>query len=198
MNLSIYGYFFCAKFWKYIICFTLLLFFLKSQSQQFQQIKVTSNLRSLDPNTINCNGGCISLNKIIIDWTAGDVGNTIKYNAKPFIIISTGYLQNDYDASALFRTMGNFGLQIKVGPNPFTNNIHISCAQTGMDIISIALYDNVGNGFNLIKGPFSGLLFEKNIYIHQLSNPICYLKVHYIIANKYELSRTFKLIQYTL
>lgn len=162
----------------------------------FGQSQTTFALKHIDPYTLNCNGGSKLVNQLIVDWTFGNMGNTFSYTTRPALMISSGYLQNSYDVKALFQQLDSFGLQIKVGPNPFQNTLHIYCAQDGLDIITIKLFDSQGIMIKNILGPFSGIGFDQIWQIQKLSNPICYLQIQYKVANEFILQRTYKLLQY--
>ena len=160
------------------------------------QSQIPFTIKHLDPYSINCNGGSKLVNQLIVDWTLGNMGNTFTYTTRPGLMISSGYLQNSYDVKVLFQQLDSFGLQIKVGPNPFQNTLRIYCAQDGLDIITIKLFDNQGIIIKNIMGPFSGIEFDQILQIQKLSNPICYLQIQYKVANEFILQRTYKLLQY--
>ncbi len=160
------------------------------------QAQTTIVFKHLDPYEINCSGGSYFVNQLMIDWTTGNMGNTFSYASQPTLILSTGYLQNNYHVTALFKEIEAFGLQIKVGPNPFQNTLQMLCAQDGLDIVSIKIYDSQGVIIKSMTGPFSGLQFDKKIQMQKLSNPICYVQIKYSVASTFILQRTYKLLQY--
>ena len=162
----------------------------------FGQAQTPFPLKHIDPYTINSNGGSKIVNQLIVDWTLGNMGNTFTYTTRPALMISSGYLQDSYDVKNLFQQIDSFGLQIKVGPNPFQNTLHIYCAQDGLDIIAIKLFDSQGKVIKNILGPFSGIGFDQILQIQKLSNPICYLQIQYKVADEFILQRTYKLLQY--
>jgi hypothetical protein len=161
----------------------------------FSQLPLGVYIASKDPYTINSNGGTLSINQLLLDWEISDLSNTLIYKNKQVLIVSTGFLQNAYDASTLYNSIEIFGEQIKVGPNPFTNRIGLFCKQDGMDILGIQVYDSHGILIRNIIGPFSGLQFEHTIQFQKLSNPICFVQIKYTVANRYTYYKTFKLIQ---
>jgi hypothetical protein len=190
MKFLIYGFFYALG--KKMMLASLCMSSLKG----WGQFKAPNALKHLDPYVINCNGGSTLVNQIIIDWTVGNMGNTFSAISRPALILSTGYLQNSYNVTALFKQIDSFGLQIKVGPNPFRNTLHIYCAQDGLDIITIKLFDSQGIMIKNILGPFSGIGFDQILQIQKLSNPICYVQIQYKVANEFILQRTYKLLQY--
>lgn len=176
---------------KIILAF--LLFISSKCCGQFQN---SFSVKHLDPFDININGGTKILNQLLFDWTLGNMGNTISYTDSHSIIVSTGYLQNCYNVLALYHKIENFGLQIKVGPNPFQNTVWIHCAQDGLDIIAIKVFNSNGFIIKHISGPFSGLYFEQNFEIQKLITPICYVQVQYKVANEFIFQKTYKLLQH--
>ena len=150
----------------------------------------------LDPSIINNNGGSFLMQGFMMDWSIGGLANTLVYKEKATTILSIGFLQNAYDIRAVYNDINNFGLQIKIGPNPFYNDLYFYCKQDGIVIDAIRLFDGQGNLIKNIKGPFSGLQFEKHISIPKLSNPTCYVQIQYVVANKYTSARIYKLTQY--
>jgi hypothetical protein len=160
------------------------------------QLNKAHHYEQLDPYALNSNGGTTTINQMTIDWSVESLSNTLTFNNKPAMLISTGFLQNGYDVLTHFNQLENFGLQIKVGPNPFTNFIHIYCSQDGIDILGIQVYSSQGLLIKNVVGPFSGLQFAQTIALQKLSTPIYFVQVKYIVANKYMLNKTFKLIQY--
>jgi hypothetical protein len=131
-----------------------------------------------------------------IDWGLGEMASAFTVLQNPSILLSTGYLQSNYDIVSLFNQLDSFGLQIKVGPNPFYNTLRIYCAQDGLDIMAIKVFDSHGVIIKNISGPFSGLQFDQTIQIQKLSTPICLIHIQYKIANLYSRQRIYKLIQY--
>ena len=161
----------------------------------FSQLPLGVYIASKDPYNLNSNGGTLSVNQLMLDWEIATLSNTLIYKNKPVLILSTGYLQNAYDASTLYNSIEIFGAQIKVGPNPFTNRLRLFCKQDGMDIMGIQVYDSHGVLIKNIIGPFSGLQFEHTIQFQKLNNPICFVQIKYLVANRYTYFKTFKLIQ---
>jgi len=161
----------------------------------FSQLPLGVYIASKDPYNLNSNGGTLSVNQLMLDWEIATLSNTLIYKNKPVLILSTGYLQNAYDASELYSSIEIFGAQIKVGPNPFTNRLRLFCKQDGMDIMGIQVYDSHGVLIKNIIGPFSGLQFEYTIQFQKLNNPICFVQIKYLVANRYTYFKTFKLIQ---
>ena len=153
-------------------------------------------LSKFDPYAINNNGGKFAITNMHLDWTLGDIGNTHIYNYNNNILLSTGFLQNAYDFSAVYKQLEIFGEQIKVGPNPFSNSIHLSCAQDGMEIISIEMYNQAGICIKKIQGPYAGYNFDMLIPIEKLTFPICLMQIKYCVANQWILYKSLKLVQY--
>ena len=160
------------------------------------QYSITNTRAPLDPNVINSNGGSAIIHQIVFDWNVGDVAATYNIPKPHEMLLTTGFLQSEPDVSLLFKALYNFGQQIKIGPNPFYNEIHISCKQYGMSIISIRVLDSKGSMVKYIKGPFSGLAFEKHIEIQKGKDPCYFVQICYNISNSYSIYKTFKLIQY--
>ncbi len=161
----------------------------------FSQLPLGVYLTSKDPYTVNSNGGTLRINQLLLDWEISDLSTTLIYKNKQVLILSTGFLQNAYDASALYNSIEVFGEQIKVGPNPFTNRLRLFCKQDGMDILDIRVYDSHGILIRNTIGPFSGLQFEHTIQFQKLTTPICFVQIKYTVANRYTYYKTFKLIQ---
>lgn len=149
---------------------------------------------TFDPFAINISGGSGHIHNDIIDWSLGEAP-IIKTLNNSKLILTTGFLQNFYDPLLLFNEIENFALQIKVGPNPFTEQITIRVHQDGINIRAIRLFNYQGKPIAQYDGVFSGLAFYHNIQIQKLNNPVCYLLVEYTIADKIYKSKIIKLIQ---
>ena len=178
------------------VCKIILAFLLFISSKNFGPFQSSFAVKHLDPYDISINGGTKILNQLLFDWTLGNMGNTISYTTRPSMIVSTGYLQNSSDVLALYQEIESFGLQIKVGPNPFQNKVWIHCAQDGLVIIAIKFFNSNGFMIKHILGPFSGLYFEQNFEIQKLITPICYVQVQYKVANEFTFQKTYKLLQH--
>jgi len=87
-------------------------------------------------------------------------------------------------------------MQIKVGPNPFTNKIIIQSKVDELTITSIQLIDFQGNKLYSSSEPFSGIHFYKEITVKKLIVPICFLKIQYTISDHIYKSKYLKLIQH--
>ena len=191
MSISIYGYFYHISIKCCIV--TLACFYcIKGLSQYSAPV----SFQQIDPYTINSIGGSIYTNQMNIDWGLGEMASTFKINHTPSILLSTGYLQSNYDIVSHFNQLDSFGLQIKVGPNPFYNQLRLYCEQDGVDIMAIKVFDSHGVIIKNISGPFSGLQFDQTIQIQKISTPICLVHIQYKVANTYSRQRIYKLIQY--
>lgn len=160
------------------------------------QYSVIGNGTALSPHVINSNGGTVLISQMWVDWNVGDLAATYKTVQHPVLFLTTGFLQSDPDVLLLFKDFSSFGEQIKIGPNPFYSGIHIYCKQVGITILSIRIMDSKGNLNQYIKGPFSGLAFEKQIEIQKGKDPFYFVQIGYTISNSVSLNKTFKLIQY--
>jgi hypothetical protein len=149
----------------------------------------------LDPYTINVSGRSSMLNNQLIDWSLGESPMVHTFNKYAIYLLSTGFLQSVYDPLLLYKSLDSFDIQIKIGPNPFNNLVHIQCRQDGITISSIQLINFRGDVIYHLPGFYAGMNFYQEIPIQKLSNPICYLYLHYTIANKIERTKIIKLIQ---
>jgi hypothetical protein len=181
MKISMYGIFFLLNL---------------PVSKTIAQDVFYSKAIKLDPSIINNNGGCIVMQDIMMDWSIGGLASTLIYKEKVTTILSIGFLQNAYDIVTIYNDINDFGLQIKIGPNPFYNDLYFYCKQDGIVIDAIKLFDGQGNLIKSIKGPFSGLQFEQHISIQKLISPTCFVQIQYVVANKYASASIYKLIQY--
>lgn len=181
MKISMYGIFFLLNL---------------SVNKTIAQQAFYSKYIKLDPSIVNNNGGSFLIQGFMMDWSMGGLATTFVYNEKGSIILSIGFLQNAYDIASVYNNLSDFGLQIKIGPNPFYNDLFFYCKQEGIVINSIKIFDVQGNLIKNMKGPFSGLQFEKHISIQKLTNPTCIVQIEYVVANKYTSTRIYKLIQY--
>jgi len=199
MNNSKYGYFFsifnCIYFYAQRRWYLLLLFLLYSING-LGQYSITGKGAALNPHVMNSNGGSVIIHQMLLDWNLGDLASTFKVHQNPTILLTTGFLQNHYPTISLFKDLSGFGEQIKIGPNPFYNEIHIYCKQDGINIISIRILDSKGSMLKYIKGPFSGLAFEKHIELKKGKYPFYFVQISYSVANSFSLYKTYKLLQY--
>ncbi len=148
-----------------------------------------------DPFTINVTGSSHELSNLTIDWSWGEASIIKTLHDNPSYFLSTGFLQSKNDPFLLFKNLDSFALQIKIGPNPFTNLIQISTNQEGILIHAIQLFNSQGILLYQMKGYYNGLRFYHKIQIEALNNSICYLVVHYSIGDLLKRSKYFKLIQ---
>ena len=199
MKISRKGYFFAQlnALLFYIRYYVTLLFFgILYSIKGIGQYAVTGRPASLDPIVLNSNGGNVLLNSILLEWNVGELAQTYSIQSRPFFFLTTGYLQNGYDITLLFSKLSKFGEQIKIGPNPFHQLIHIYCAQEGLNINSIHIIDSKGVHIKSLAGPFSGLNFDKTIAIEKHSDPLYFIQINYTVANAISLTTIYKLIQY--
>jgi hypothetical protein len=155
---------------------------------------ISSIYKNIDAYTLNCNGNALKIDRMVLDWTWGDMGNTLSFNTIPKTVLSTGYLQNAYDPFGLLIEGEKWVAQIKIGPNPFKNCIHIYCNQDGMEILSIDLFTQESLCIYAEKGPFSGIQFEKTIPISHLTSGLYFVELKICVANKSIHQKIFKLI----
>jgi hypothetical protein len=148
-----------------------------------------------DPFTINVTGSSRQLSNITIDWSWGEASIIKTLHAYPSYILSTGFLQSKNDPLLLFKNLDSFALQIKIGPNPFTDFIQITMNQEGIAIHAIQLFNAQGILLYQMKGNYSGLGFYHKIKMEAHDNSIYYLVVNYTIGDFMTKSKYFKLIQ---
>lgn len=148
-----------------------------------------------DPFTINVTGFSHQRSDLIMDWSWGEASMIKTLQTYPSYILSTGFLQSKNDPLLLFKNVDSFALQIKIGPNPFTDLIQISSNQEGIAINAIQLFDTHGILLHQMKGQFAGLHFYYQIHVQSLHDPTCYLVVYYSIGDLLIKSKCFKLIQ---
>ena len=147
-----------------------------------------------DPFTINISGNYKVIQHQMFDWSLGEF-STYTLNAKPLMIFSMGYLQSNYYPLLQYNHIDSFALQIKVGPNPFSDYIIIQSKQDQVIINSIQLIDFQGNVLYQLKGDYSGHDFYYKMHIKKLIFPFCYLNIKYTISGEIYKSKFFKLLQ---
>lgn len=110
-------------------------------------------------------------------------------------MLTSGFLQNQNEAIRTFKNIDSFKLKILIGPNPIQENFTISCTQDGLDILCIKIIDAFGNSIQEIKGPYSGLNFQKNINLLSENKGIYYVIVNFILTGKFTANKVFKLLK---
>ncbi len=180
---------------KISVCGIFFLLFLPVSKTIAQTVFYSKTIK-LDPSILDNNGGSFLMRGFMMDWSIGGLGNTLVYKEKATTILSIGFLQNAYDIATIYNDINDFGLQIKIGPNPFYNDLYFYCKQDGIVIKSINLFDALGNLIKNLKGPFSGLQFEQHFSIQKLMNPNCFVQILYVVDNQFTRSRIYKLLQY--
>ena len=171
------------------ICILLLISF--TQKAFAQPIKY---FHFLDPFTINVLGNHKMIQHEMFNWSVGEF-STRTLIAKPLMIVSLGFLQNNYYLSLQYIQLDSFALQIKIGPNPFSNYIIIQSRQDQIIINSIQLVDFQGNILYQLNGDYSGHDFYYKMPIKKLINPLCFLNIRYTISGQIYKSKFFKLLQ---
>jgi hypothetical protein len=171
------------------ICILLLLYV--AQKSFSQPVKY---FHFVDPYTINVSGNYKVIQHQIFDWSIGEL-STRTLNARPLIIFSLGFLQSNYDPLLQYKHIDSFALQIKIGPNPFSDYIIIQSKQDQVIINSIQLIDFQGNILYQLNGDYSGHDFYFKMPIKKLMNPLCFLNIRYTISGQIYKSKFFKLLQ---
>lgn len=147
-----------------------------------------------DPFAINVSGNYKLIQHQMFVWSLGEF-STHTLNAKPLMIISLGFLQSNYYPLLQYNHIDSFALQIKVGPNPFSDYIIIQSEQDQIIINSIQLIDFQGNILYQLNGDYSGHDFYYKMPIKKLVNPFCFLNIKYTISGQIYKSKFFKLLQ---
>lgn len=148
-----------------------------------------------DPFCQNIASGSKSTHDLTLDWNLGEALCTETITSKSTIILSTGFLQNQNEAIITFKRTDSFNLKVIIGPNPIEQFFTISCAQDGLDILHIKIIDAFGNSVQEIKGPYSGLNFQKKINMLSENKGLYYVIVNYLIAGQLGAYKVFKLVK---
>jgi hypothetical protein len=125
----------------------------------------------------------------------GESLSTETYISKSSIMLSSGFLQNQNDIKFNLKSIDSFNLKILIGPNPMQNIFKISCAQDGIIILNIKITDNLGNSIQVLKGPYAGLNFQKQINLIGEKNGLYYIIINYIIGGQVLSNKVFKLLK---
>jgi hypothetical protein len=125
----------------------------------------------------------------------GESLSTETYISKSSIMLSSGFLQNHNDIKFNLKSIDSFNLKILIGPNPMQNIFKISCAQDGIIILNIKITDNLGNSIQVLKGPYAGLNFQKQINLIGEKNGLYYIIINYIVGGQVLANKVFKLLK---
>jgi hypothetical protein len=125
----------------------------------------------------------------------GESLSTETYISKSSIMLSSGFLQNQNDIKFNLKSIDSFNLKILIGPNPMQNIFKISCAQDGIIILNIKITDNLGNSIQVLKGPYAGLNFQKQINLVGEKNGLYYIIINYIVGGQVLSNKVFKLLK---
>jgi hypothetical protein len=149
----------------------------------------------LDPFCQNIASGSKVTSTCIVDWNIGESLSTETYISKSSIMLSSGFLQNQNDIKFNIKSIDSFNLNIIIGPNPMQNIFKISCTQDGIIIQNIKITDNLGNTIQVLKGPYAGLNFQKQINLISEKNGLYYIIVNYIVGGQVLANKIFKLLK---
>ena len=149
----------------------------------------------LDPFCQNILSGSKPASNLTLDWNMGEPLSTATIVSKANMMLSSGFLQNQNEAMMTFKNTDSFKLKILLGPNPMQENFTISCTQDGLDILCIKIIDAFGNSIQEIKGPYSGLNFQKKINLLSKNKGIYYVIVNYVLVGKFTAYKVFKLLK---
>jgi hypothetical protein len=172
------------------LCFALLIGIIKEADGQ-----VKDPHKFIDPFSINIVGNFRQIHAIHFDWSIGEAAMANTHTAPNNLVLSTGFLQSIYYPLHLYQQIDSFDIQIKVGPNPFTNRIIIQSRVDEMIVKEIKLIDFQGNLLYLTNISYSGLQLYHEILIGKLLYPVCFLSIRYCIGDAIYKSKYFKLIQ---
>ncbi len=155
-----------------------------------------TNQHFLDPYTMNVMGSASQISNISFDWSIGEAPIAQMLNWQAQFQLSTGFLQSSYYPQLLFKHLDSFEVEIKVGPNPFSDRIIIQSKVDEIMITGIQLIDFQGKVLFTSTELFSGIQFYKEINIRKLLFPICFLQIQYIISDRIYNTKYLKLIQH--
>ena len=155
-----------------------------------------NTIHFIDPYTLNVMGNTYPFNHISLDWSVGEAPLVQILDLQKQYQLSTGFLQGSYYPQLLYQQLDSFAIQIKVGPNPFSNRIIIQSKVDDLTITSIQLIDFQGSKLYNSSEQFSGLQFYKEIIIKKLIVPVCFLEIQYTISDHIYKSKYLKLIQH--
>lgn len=156
----------------------------------------TNAIHFIDPYSFNVIGNAYQFDNMALDWSVGETPLIKMLDLQKKYQLSTGFLQGSYYPQLLYQQLDSFAIQIKVGPNPFTNNIIIQSKVDELTITSIQLIDFQGNRLYSSSASFSGIHFYKEILVRKLIVPICFLEIKYTISDHIFKSKYLKLIQH--
>jgi len=156
----------------------------------------SNTIHFIDPYTLNVLGNTYQFNNMALDWSVGETPLIQMLDLQKQYQLSTGFLQGSYYPQLLYQQLDSFSIQIKVGPNPFTNKIIIQSKVDELAITFIQLIDFQGNKLYSSSETFSGIHFYKEIIVKKLIVPICFLEIQYIISDHIYKSKYLKLIQH--
>jgi hypothetical protein len=143
----------------------------------------------------NTTGGSKNIKDLRFDWSIGASLQLTATTPEYPWILSFGFLQNEYDKAQLYKTKDSFGLQIKLGPNPFSDHLIVQCNQEGVTITGLQLMDLFGTTLFLSTQSHSGIHYYEQLHLSKLKYPACVLVVYYTIGDAYSSSRKYKLVQ---
>ena len=155
-----------------------------------------NTIHFIDPYTLNVTGNAFQFNNMSLEWSVGETPLIKMLDLQKQYQLSTGFIQGSYYPQLLYQQLDSFAIQIKVGPNPFTNKIIIQSKVDELTITSIQLIDFQGHSLYSSSEPFSGIHFYKEITVKKLIVPICFLEIQYTISDHIYKSKYLKLIQH--
>ena len=158
--------------------------------------QVPKSQHFIDPYTMNVIGNAYQYQNLALDWSMGETPIIQMLTLQKQYQLSTGFLQSNYFPQLLYQQLDSFAIQIKVGPNPFSDRIIIQSKVDGLIINGIKIIDFQGRILFNLSEPFSGLQFYKEIIIGKLMMPICFLQIQYTISDQIYKSKYLKLIQH--
>lgn len=170
-------------------------FFLLWGSHQMSIAQSISTQIGWDPASMNTTGNSSKIGNLLLDWSVGEAPLIASSFSIPHWQISFGFLQNDFNKNLLFSSQDSFAIQIKVGPNPFSQKLIIQCAQEGISITELHLINIWGQTLYHQKGIHAGINYHHEILMDQVNAGACLLMVYLLINNQNSFCKTYRLLQ---
>ena len=156
---------------------------------------------NVDPKTLNAAGGNYSFISSNINWSFGEVFSTTLSNSDK-LILTTDFLQSNNSDIILIPPNDtlyaddSIQFSIKAFPNPATSTIFLSIDQSRLKLLTIELYNSIGNKLYSVDEILNNsLLYNKAIPLTSYTVGTYLLVVKYVFNKNHYRTKVFKIVK---
>lgn len=151
----------------------------------------------VDPYSLAVQGGSQFINaasdKWLIDWSVGQAIDTHTLTNNNAFIISAGFLQNKNCDRCLYKNLDAFLNNLKWGPNPVQDYLHIQINQAGLLWTNIEIYTIEGRLIQSTRPNLYGMQLDYTMDWRSFQEGTYFLKVYFLIDEQFPISKTIQI-----